>query len=129
MGDVNKLFAFKILLFVDNAQQCFAFTPQANFPAHNLNFHWRWRWWDQIQATFQNLSYFKEVAIFCHVSKVSSWRTAPLGPVCLEAQTTIYHESYACTTSLIWWMKILRWMKIMSFGEKTNCSKDMSQII
>jgi hypothetical protein len=33
--------------FVDNAQQCFAFTPQANFPVHNLNFHWRWRWWDQ----------------------------------------------------------------------------------
>ena len=28
------------------------------FPAHNLNFHWRWRWWDQIQATFQNLFYF-----------------------------------------------------------------------
>ena len=27
--------------FVDNAKQCFAFTPQANFPAHNLNFHWR----------------------------------------------------------------------------------------
>ena len=25
--------------FVDNAQQCFAFTPQANFPAHNLTFH------------------------------------------------------------------------------------------
>ena len=25
--------------FVDNAQQCFTFTPQANFPAHNLNFH------------------------------------------------------------------------------------------
>ena len=25
-------------MFVDNAQQCFAFTPQANFPAHNLNF-------------------------------------------------------------------------------------------
>ena len=25
--------------FVDNAQQCFAFAPQANFPAHNLNFH------------------------------------------------------------------------------------------
>ena len=30
----------------------FAFTPQANFPAHNLNFHWRRRWWDWIQATF-----------------------------------------------------------------------------
>ena len=25
--------------FVDNTQQCFASTPQANFPAHNLNFH------------------------------------------------------------------------------------------
>ena len=32
--------------------QIIAFTHQANFPAHNLNFHWRWRWWDQIQATF-----------------------------------------------------------------------------
>ena len=34
--------------FVDNVQQCFAFKPQANFSVHNLNFHWRWRWWDQI---------------------------------------------------------------------------------
>ena len=25
--------------FLDNAQQCFAFKPQANFLAHNLNFH------------------------------------------------------------------------------------------
>ena len=24
--------------FVDNTQQCFAFTPQSNFPDHNLNF-------------------------------------------------------------------------------------------
>ena len=38
--------------FVDNAQQCYAFTPQTNFPAINLNFHWRWRWWDRMQATF-----------------------------------------------------------------------------
>ena len=45
--------------FVYNAQQCFAFTPQANFPIHNLNFHWRW--WDQIQATFSNLFYFNKV--------------------------------------------------------------------
>ena len=26
------------------------FTPQANVPAHNLNFYWKW--WDQIQASF-----------------------------------------------------------------------------
>ena len=31
----------KTLLCVDNAQQCFSFTPQANFTAHILNFHWR----------------------------------------------------------------------------------------
>ena len=27
--------------------------------ANNLNFHWRWRWWDRIQAIFWNLFYFK----------------------------------------------------------------------
>ena len=36
LGVVNKL-----QKFLDNPQQCFAFTPQANFPAHNLNFHSR----------------------------------------------------------------------------------------
>ena len=36
--------------FVDITQQCFAFFPQVNFPANNLNFHWRW--WDQVQAIF-----------------------------------------------------------------------------
>ena len=25
--------------FVDITQQCFAFTPQVNFPANDLNFH------------------------------------------------------------------------------------------
>ena len=43
---------YKNKKFVDNAQQCFAFTPQANFPTNDLNVHWRWRWLDQIQATF-----------------------------------------------------------------------------
>ena len=44
---------------VEISQQCFAFTPQANFPAHNLNFHSRLRWWDQIQTIFWNVFYFK----------------------------------------------------------------------
>ena len=30
---------FETKNFVDNAQQCFAFRPQANFPTNNLNFH------------------------------------------------------------------------------------------
>ena len=39
-------------------QHCFALLPQVNFPTKNLNFHWRWRWWDQIKAVFLNLFYF-----------------------------------------------------------------------
>ena len=35
-GYCQQTFEYK--QFVDNAQQCFAFTPHANFPAHNLNF-------------------------------------------------------------------------------------------
>jgi hypothetical protein len=44
--------SFEKKKFVDITQQCFALLPQVNFPANNLNFHWRWKWWDQIQAIF-----------------------------------------------------------------------------
>jgi hypothetical protein len=37
LGIVNKLFSFKSLLTTPS----FAFTPQVNFPAHNLTFHLR----------------------------------------------------------------------------------------
>ena len=69
LGDVKKHFVFKSF---------FAFTHQANFPANNLNFHWRWRLWDRIQAIFLNLLYFKHIMMtkiqsvfffnFCHFS-------------------------------------------------------------
>ena len=45
---------------LDITQQCSALLPQVNFPANNLNFHRRRRWWDQIQAIFLNLFYFKK---------------------------------------------------------------------
>ena len=35
---------------------CFAILPQANFPAHNMNFHWRWSWWLPFK-TFSTLQY------------------------------------------------------------------------
>ena len=54
MGIVHKLF----VQHCRHCNQCFSFTTQANFPARNLNFHFRWRWWDQIQATFWNIFYF-----------------------------------------------------------------------
>ena len=58
LGDVNKLVVLKNLL----TKQCFAFTPRANFPAHNLNFHWRWMWLNQIHASFWNLFYFTVIS-------------------------------------------------------------------
>ena len=48
-GWCQKSFCFQ--KFVDNVSQCFVFTHWANFPTHILSFHWRWRWWDWIQAT------------------------------------------------------------------------------
>ena len=57
---VNKLENKK---FVDITQQCFALLTQLNFPINNLNFHWRCRWWDQIQSIFLSLFYFN---IFIH---------------------------------------------------------------
>ena len=40
--------------------QCFALLPQVTIHANDLNFHWRWGWWDRIQAIFVNLLYFKK---------------------------------------------------------------------
>ena len=56
-GRCQKTFENK--KFVGITQQCFALLPQINFPDNNLNFHWRQRWWDQIQAIFFNIFYFK----------------------------------------------------------------------
>ena len=36
-GCFQQTFCFQ--KFVDKDQQCFAFTPQPNFPTHNLNYH------------------------------------------------------------------------------------------
>ena len=34
-----------------------------HFPVDNLNCHWRWRWWDRIQAIFLNLFYFTQYSV------------------------------------------------------------------
>ena len=59
--------------FVDITQQCFALLPQVNFPANNLSFHWRWRWWDRIQAIFLNLFYFTTLTF-----ESGKWQNFPL---------------------------------------------------
>ena len=67
LGKCQQTFCFQ--KFVDITQQCFALLPQVNFTANNLNFHWRWRWWDRIQAIFLNLFYFNIlfafICLFC----------------------------------------------------------------
>ena len=55
-GHCQQTFGNKKFVYI--TQQCFALLPQVNFPDNNLNFHWRWRWWDQIQAIFLNFFYF-----------------------------------------------------------------------
>ena len=47
----------------------FALLPQVNFPANNLNFHWRWR--DGIQDIFLNIFYFNQTnqtISNCHIA-------------------------------------------------------------
>ena len=48
LGIVNKLLKTKSLL--TSSSNVFALIPEVNFPANNLNFHWRLR--DQIHALF-----------------------------------------------------------------------------
>ena len=39
----------------------------------NLNFHWRWRWWDRIQVTFLNLFYFIQQTFSSSDSSIQSF--------------------------------------------------------
>ena len=71
-GWCQQTFCFQ--KFVDITQQCFALLPQVNFHANSLNFHSRWRWWDQIQAIFLNLFYFNlEFTYETGISGASLW--------------------------------------------------------
>ena len=95
LGVVNKLLKKK---FVDNTKQSFALLPQLNFPTNNLNFHWRWRWWDQIQAIFLNLLYFRhfhnESLAFTDLACV--WLTlSNLGGILRSTKVKIKSLSYA----------------------------------
>ena len=58
LGVVNNFIKTKSLLAPH--QQSFALLPQVTFPANNLYFPWRWRWWVRIQVIFLNLFYFKK---------------------------------------------------------------------
>ena len=73
--------------FENKAQKCFAFTPQANFLAHNSNFYWKWRWWDWIQAIFLNLFYFTVLKIFMGLALVNFQKYWLLRAYCSNVYT------------------------------------------
>ena len=50
LGDVNKLFVFITLLTTLSNILPLHMWHWANFPAHNLNFHWRWSEGDVIKS-------------------------------------------------------------------------------
>ena len=64
LGVVSKL--LKAKKNIDITQQCFALLPQVNYPANNLNFYWRRRWLDWIQAIFLNL-------LLLHITLCPHW--------------------------------------------------------
>ena len=61
----------------------------ANFLANNLNFHWRWRWWDQIQAIFLKLFYFISPTICLNFNYVPLW-TKSSTPSFREMELTMH---------------------------------------
>ena len=96
--------------FVDNAQQCFAFTPQANSPGHNLNFQVKG---DEIDSRLP----FK---IFCNLKLQAFWlwsvpQASPMASIYLSWMLRLYGlnvKKYLlkyfrnfCVTSEIFWTR------------------------
>ena len=79
-----------------NAQQCFAFTHQANFPTHNLNFHWRWSGGIEFRLPFKIFSTLKDF-------KLKSWETVIShifwGCFQIENISPLIH----CLNFFLWW--------------------------
>ena len=104
--------------FVDNTQQCLAFAPHANFPAHNLNFHWRWSWWDQIQAIFSNLFYFIKIVLTYCENKLFYWSRKTFAipgwrpRICKIFETTWTINSNNERSEQFWDIKLWSYLKL-----------------
>ena len=77
------------------------------FPPTNLNFHWRWRWWNQIQAIFSNLFYFKSTC------------------------RKINHAEYNCGNHLSqWWLELsLTWDCLQMKSEGFILFPEINQLL
>ena len=67
--------------------------------SYNLNFHWRWRWWDRIQAIVLNLFYF-------------NWPGSRYGQYIVRKTVLVKTWIYICT-------EINQWLKLI-FRNKSS---------
>ena len=86
------------------------------FPAHNLNFQWRWRWWDRIQAIFLNLFHFKPKQVglrkYC-----PQWQIHCYGRV----KTRIIIPRISSSNNTPRWKGM--WVKILKEMQRGRCMK------
>ena len=59
LGIVNKLWKQKVCW---HHPAIFRLITSSKLSRHDMNFKWRWRWWDQIQTTFLNLFYYCNIS-------------------------------------------------------------------
>ena len=81
LGDVNKLKKCPAMFCLYTSSKL----------SHNLNFHRRWRWWDQIQATFKTFSNLLSYACTTVLWKELRWswlNCAVLNPLVCNSQYT-----------------------------------------
>ena len=95
------------------------------FPAHDLNFHWRWMWWDQIRAVFY---FFYFYILFkkrirseqCFGDGVKEWKRAPR--LILFKKFDFFKD----------WTKN-KWdfvtKIVLIYCEKKNCSTDRENLV
>ena len=117
LGVVNRpgcqeAFCFQNFVYI--TQEFFAVLCQVIFPAKNLNFHWRWRWWHQIQAIFLNLFYF---------TASSMWNVNDSLPY--EEKSNCVYKLRNCTC---WWdsfraEKITNFLCYIKLTRKTNTKR------
>ena len=101
------------------------FTPQANFPANDLNFHWRWRrWWDQIQAIFLNLFSFIPLLnspqptwhYYLHICIMQKYEMKTLLEIKVRCKPFKYENRYSCNLYFCNWR--LKKADVLNLGNR-----------
>ena len=109
LGVANKLLKTKILL---TSPSNVFLLPQLNFHTNNLNFYWRWRWWDWIQAILLNFWYFAWYLYLCvHQRPPSAFFRKP------RAETATFYANW-CWVGISWGKQKYVWMRTVYLSSK-----------